>query len=351
MTFERISDLTLGCLIGGAAGDALGYAVEFNPYRRILAVYGDKGIQNYQLDPPTGKAVFSDDTQMTLFTAEGIIHAVETGQDALLSIRDAYLAWLATQGRRAPVPQWSRLAERPSLNVCRAPGNTCMDSLSTHAAGYEPHNLSKGCGAVMRVAPLAIAGINNMCLRANERLDLAVESSKLTHLHPLGYMPSYVLVGLIYNIVVNGGMPAEGPERMRDIFALCCMRHARSLQSRFEKDAAHAAMLENLIETAVLLARNNAPDIDNISLLGEGWVAEETLAIAIYCTLRHIDDFSAALCASVNHDGDSDSTGAVCGNIMGAIHGLNAIPEKWTADLQDTDLLLRIGRQLTELKN
>ena len=59
-------------------------------------------------------------------------------------------------------------------------------------------------------------------------------------------------------------------------------------------------------------------DLEAIRRLGQGWVAEETLAIAVYCAFKYhedIDDFKKALVAAANHSGDSDSTAAVTGNI------------------------------------
>src|SRR5699024_6849945 len=74
-----------------------------------------------------------------------------------------------------------------------------------------------------------------------------------------------------------------------------------------------------LLMRAVKLARDPAvSDLDGIHALGEGWVAEEALAIAVFCAVRYQDDFAAAIRAAVNHKGDSDSTGAICGNILGA---------------------------------
>jgi ADP-ribosylglycohydrolase len=101
--------------------------------------------------------------------------------------------------------------------------------------------------------------------------------------------------------------------------------------------------LEALIDKAVSLAGNEGSDESNIKKLGEGWVAEEALAIALYCALRYENDFSACLIASVNHDGDSDSTGAVAGNILGALIGYDRIDEKWKKNLQFHKLLLHFA--------
>lgn len=73
------------------------------------------------------------------------------------------------------------------------------------------------------------------------------------------------------------------------------------------------------------LARSDVKDHDAIRQLGEGWEADEAWAISLYCAVRHIDSMRDAIIAAVNHDGDSDSTGAITGNIMGAIYGYEAI--------------------------
>ncbi len=80
--------------------------------------------------------------------------------------------------------------------------------------------------------------------------------------------------------------------------------------------------------------------------MGEGWVAEETLAIALYCSLKYENDFDKALIASVNHNGDSDSTGAVTGNILGAYLGMSKIPQKYIDNLELKDVILDIAEDL-----
>lgn len=89
-----------------------------------------------------------------------------------------------------------------------------------------------------------------------------------------------------------------------------------------------------LLEKAIDLAKEGYPSVDKIRQLGEGWVGDEALAIAVYCALSYPDDFAKALILSVNHDGDSDSTGAITGNIMGAYLGISSIPKEWIENIE-----------------
>lgn len=66
----------------------------------------------------------------------------------------------------------------------------------------------------------------------------------------------------------------------------------------------------------------------------------------MYCALKYDKDFDKALIASVNHNGDSDSTGAVCGNILGAYLGYNAIPQKYKKHLELHDLIVEVADNL-----
>ena len=90
---ERIERIK-GCLYGGAAGDALGYAVEFINIDQIKAIYGEDGIREYSLTD--GKAIFSDDTQMTLFTCEAIINSAKNGyKDVNEETYRSFISWLS----------------------------------------------------------------------------------------------------------------------------------------------------------------------------------------------------------------------------------------------------------------
>ena len=353
-------DKIRGSLVGGAAGDALGYAVEFIGESQIFAKYGEKGITSYETDRKTGKAVISDDTQMTLFTANGLLFC-ETraalrgiGARPRSYVEMSYQDWLFTQqysfaDRTKPRHTVSWLMEVPELYKRRAPGNTCLHALIQRrdkhiSAGdciKEPINNSKGCGGVMRVAPVGLWRGDI----AIDHLDMeAAQISAITHGHSLGYMPAAVLAHIVNRLVY--------PKREMTLKEIV-IEAKHTIEKLFEGDE-NLDKLSYLIDLAVSLSENTESDLDNIHRLGEGWVAEETLAIAIYCSLRYQKDFSAALIASVNHKGDSDSTGAVTGNILGALIGYEAIDQKWKTDLELLDVISEIsddlarGCQMTE---
>ncbi len=318
----------LGCLIGGAAGDALGYAVEFVKYDKILKKYGKKGITAYALDPMTAKALISDDTQMSLFTAEGLL---EQEGDELQNIYHAYQNWLITQNtsfENRPLNERSDLMNRYELFSQRAPGSTCLSALTFNTMGTikNPINSSKGCGGVMRVSPIAFLNYYSPF----ELDKLAAQAAAITHGHPLGYLPAALLVHILHKAIYE----KNEKRTLADVIKNSVQEFTALFSS-----APYFHELLAIVNKAIAFSGNKRSDIENIKELGEGWVAEETLAIAVYCALRHDDDFSAAIVAAVNHDGDSDSTGAVTGNILGAYLGESSIDGKWKEHLELYDLL------------
>jgi len=341
-----------GCLFGGAVGDALGYAVEFIEDYVIFERYGSEGITEYALDKVTCKALISDDTQMTLFTANGLL--VGDTRGCMRGVQGwprvyvamAYQDWLYTQTgsyeNRAErgYNQRSWLCDVPELYARRAPGNTCLSALSEaartgHIEDYieNPKNNSKGCGGVMRIAPLAL----NYQM-AIDKLDMeAAQIAAITHGHSLGYMPAAVLCHIINRIV----FPGEKKMTLREIV----VEAKNTAEKIFEGDK-HLKELTDIIDRAIVLSENDFDDLENIRAIGQGWVAEETLAIAIYCSLRYSDNFSRGIIAAVNHSGDSDSTGAVTGNILGALIGYEAIEGKWKKDLECADIILEMADDL-----
>lgn len=356
---EKNLDKIRGALIGGAIGDALGYPVEFLTLDRIIGKYGERGITAYEFDRASGKALISDDTQMTLFTANGILFAETRGRMRGIGaaphdyVAMAYQDWLTTQyadyrtGSQAKRYDCGRsvswLLDVPALYSRRAPGNTCISALSEaresrNVSDYieKPRNNSKGCGGIMRVAPLGIHDANTPIDWLDQE---GAYLSAITHGHPLGYLPAAVLTHILNRIV----FPREKQMTLLEI-----IDEAVETTRRLFDGTDYLDNLCAIIDKAVRLAANHDTDRNNIRQLGGGWVAEETLAIAIYCALRHEHDFSAGIIAAVNHDGDSDSTGAVTGNILGAINGFDSIEAKWKNDLELMDVLLEMSDDLCQ---
>ena len=349
-------DAIRGCIFGGAVGDALGYPVEFLKEGYIFSKYGENGITEYEKDPHTGKALISDDTQMTLFTANGLL--VGDTRGAMRGIQGkprgyvakAYKDWLKTQessmqevnrhDRYTDAGGFSWLLDVPELYVRRAPGNTCLAALED-GTEYDDYvsakrNNSKGCGGIMRVAPLAVDYVfPNIEMLDREGAQLAA----ITHGHSLGYMPAAVLVHIINRIVY--------PPKNRTMTLKEVVLEARDTVKNIYEDDSHIDTLVKIIDLAVKLSENgSSSDLDNIHQIGEGWVAEETLGISLYCALKYQNDFSKGIIAAVNHKGDSDSTGAVTGNILGALLGYNAIEDKWKNGLELSDVILEVADDL-----
>ena len=321
----------IGWLVGGAAGDALGYAVEFDEDFRIFEKYGENGITAYHLF--NGIALISDDTQMTLFTAEGLLTA-QNHSIVIESIYNAYLNWYKTQMLKTPIAD-DGLLSIPCIYDSRAPGNTCLSALKSRACGTieNPINSSKGCGGIMRVAPIAIYCYNRKiaCVEADM---LAARASAITHGHELGYIPSSFFVHILYRIF-------EG------FCLLDAVEDAIKVVPSLFKQSEHISEVLDLLQKAIDLSKQDIDDLDAIRELGAGWVAEETLAIAVYCCLKYKNDFEKVVVAAVNHSGDSDSTGAVAGNIIGAYLGVKNIPEKFLNNLELIETIVDFSKILS----
>lgn len=309
---ERIK----GCLLGGAVGDALGAPIEFLEWNTIQAKFGLQGIVDFA--PAYGiTGAITDDTQMMLFTAEGLLRAYVRGSSRGIChvpsvIHHALLRWLMTQDYQpfthVSLDGW--LVKERALWARRAPGNTCIKALkASQHFGFLAENNSKGCGAVMRVAPCAFFG---------NAFDYATESGRLTHGHPTGYLAA--------------GLFADILQRMAE--------RQDSLEHALTESLATYGHKSGLEETRAMLERvlfyfyeGYRPTPERIDEFGGGWIAEEALAIGTWCALT-ATSFEQGLINAVNHSGDSDSTGMIAGHLLGVQYGTAAIPVRWYEGLE-----------------
>lgn len=317
----------VGSIVGLAVGDALGHPTEFRSRAQILEAFGPGGVTDFvgikderwagsrpyiagRGHPP---GTFTDDTQMTIALAEGLL---EAGGDASLDQQmEAVGRWFV---------RWAR---SPDNN--RAPGGTCMAGcanlergVSWRIAGVAD---SKGCGSAMRVAPIGLLYPDDL-----DRVEeVARASSLLTHRHDAG-VEGAAAAALMVALALRG----DGPSAVYDEVMRRCAGRSADFRTCMEK----------------LPAALEQPPGEALSSrgLGEAWVAEEAVASAMYCFFLHPDDFVAGVLCGVNTDGDSDSIATIAGSVLGARLGAQAIPEKWRRDVEDADALVALADRIFE---
>lgn len=320
MTNRDLSHFS-GCLLGGAIGDALGAPLEFLALAEIRRRFGPQGLRDFVRDEtyPQALAEFTDDTQMTLFTAEGLVIARRrNAATSPESIFRSYLRWLRTQRTRPSGPTGELTREGWLLGIremwkIRAPGGTCLSALESGRMGRPdaPVNNSKGCGGVMRVSPLGLVFADEAAF------NMGVTAAAITHGHPSGYLSAGVFAQVIAEVV-------EGCDLEEAI------RRSLETLARWPEHAETQLAVEGALQAVRMLPHT----AETVETLGGGWVAEEALAITLFCALAHPDDFVEGVLLAVNHSGDSDSTGSMTGSLLGLRLGKGAIPTAWVEGVE-----------------
>lgn len=319
-----------GCLLGGAIGDALGAGVEFHSLGDIQETYGAAGVTD--LVPAYGRrGAITDDTQMTLFTVDGLIRAHvrrDTGAwHPPTDVHAAYLRWAATQRDWGPDERRENdgwLAREEWLYARRAPGTACLTGLSDERMGTleQPKNPdSKGCGTVMRSAPFGLlVGWEPQLV-----FQLAVECAAQTHGHPTGVLSAGAFAVIVHGLARGDSLDAGVQQAL-----------AQLVNRPDHQETTDA------LKRALGAVRQGMPSPERIESLGEGWTAEEALAIGVYCALV-AEDVRHGLLLAVNHGGDSDSTGSICGNLLGVQHGETALPPNWVTEIEGRATILELA--------
>jgi len=203
----------------------------------------------------------------------------------------------------------------------REPGTTCLTALLSGRRGSlaTAINDSKGCGGVMRVAPIGLVD-------EIDPFTLGAEAASITHGHPSGYLSAGAFALIIADVFAG-----------RPLAAGC--EHAVDVLARYPRNDDISRAVLGAVELA---EREPEPAPELVEGLGGGWIAEEALAIALYAALT-ADSFEGGVRTAVNHSGDSDSTGAMAGNILGTQFGRVAIPDRWVASLIERDLVVSVA--------
>jgi ADP-ribosyl-[dinitrogen reductase] hydrolase len=175
----------------------------------------------------------------------------------------------------------------------------------------------------MRAAPAGLAD--------GDPFSLGCQAAALTHGHPTGHQAAGALALMVSEL-------SRGVS-LRDAVAAAIGR-LRQADSGEETAAALAA--------AAAAAQQGRLSADEIGVLGEGWTAEEALAIATHCALT-APSFRSGVLHAVNHGDDSDSTGAICGNLPGTALGAAAIDQDLVEGLEGSSIISQVADDLHDV--
>jgi ADP-ribosylglycohydrolase len=321
-------DRFLGCIYGLAIGDALGYPVEFMSLKEIEKILGPNGVTGFdslkhpeiasRIRQPIGS--YSDDTQMSLATANALINAKSDNlEDIMQEVVKEYISW----------------ADSPENN--RYPGNTCMAGIRNLKAGMHWTNSGipngKGCGAAMRTAPIGLYFADDI----HSLINCSQAVGSCTHKDSGAIAAGSVVAYVIRNAILYGSLINKNPSLLNNQEFIEEILNARKvsfpLKSKLEK------LNQNL---------NYQDSRGALKKLGQGWHGDEAVAMALYCFLKSPRDYRKTVLAGTNIDGDSDSVALIAGAISGAYNGIQSIPQEWINQIENKELLRETAEKLYE---
>jgi len=268
-----------GCLLGQLIGDSLGSLVEFQTPGRILRRYPD-GVRD-MADGGTWNTIAgqpTDDSEMALLLARSL---VSQGKFDISEVEKAYVFWL----------------ESNPFDI----GNTILSGLTGR-----PNPGSQANGAMMRISPLGIFGAN---YPLDEVAEWARQDAAITHVHRVCRQANALFAMAIAHAVSTGCAASD----------------------LYQKIAGWAEEMEvdyRLKET-VAAAAGSPPD-DFIHQ--QGWVLI-AFQNALW-QLLNAQDLEESIIDTVMQGGDTDTNAAICGALLGAVHGREAIPERWVETIR-----------------
>ena len=300
-----------GTILGGASADAQAY--------------------NLKSD---GLDLISDNTQMAVFTVDGLIWALEKAKRKgvyayIPCLFYAYHKWYYTQTGsvadksynfilKGEILKWEELYAR------RGEGMTSMRALegslhNTYGTLKNRINNSKGCGGVMRVAPVGL------CFFHDEKAAFRIgcESAALTHGHIGGIAPAGYIAAVV-SLILQGYEIRNAAERALKLME-CMPGHQDS---------------SNIIKKAMELAQKDMDPKAAAKALGEGFIGEELVALVVYCVLKFNGNVKRTIEFAANYEGNSLSLASISGSVLGAYHGVSNIPFEWIKNLELLELLV-----------
>ena len=288
MSKTTTRDRFRGCLLGLAAGDALGTTLEFKRPGTFQPIHDMIGGGPFELKP----GQWTDDTSMALCLAASLIE--RGGFDA----KDQMNRYL----------RWYRDGYLSSTGDCFDIGNTVASALSRFRNTEEPYSgttdeMSAGNGSLMRLAPVPMYFAGD----AAEAIDRSADSSRTTHGAKEAVDSCRYFAGLLV-----GALKGVGKETL-------LAPHYCPVEGLWERSP--------LAERIACIGGGSFKDRNPPAIKGTGYVVQ-SMEAALWA-LHKSQDFREGALLAVNLGDDADTTGAIYGQIAGAHYGAEAIPAEW----------------------
>ena len=335
---EISPEIYRGCLLGMAAGDAMGAAIDSKSFEQICQTYGPAGLLGYDL--VNGLVDITSYTQIALFTCNGFLLSMARGQLG----NSAYMRHIAIA-----LKEWARsqhLPGDPALRhcwLCRVPeirkrrpmDPRTLDSLTRDVLGTISRPANQGVGPGTLTAAVAAGLFFHPERMAFQDIGLlGAQVVALTHGDPMAYLSGAALAYMIAGIVQAPECPME--EQI--------LQAAEAVTVQFP--CAQANRLQTMLKEAVMLSHR--PEIPGRDVMEqqECKTAAQVLAGAVYAVLASNCDFDAAMILAVNHSGKSAGVGAVAGALLGALLGEQALPDFYLECLDGMSAIREIASDL-----
>lgn len=299
-----------GCLLGLAAGDAVGATLEFCSPGSFTPLTDMAGGGPFHLKP----GQWTDDTSMALCLAASLVE------------RDEFEP--ADQMQR--YVRWFRDGYMSSTGRCFDIGGTTRSALARFEATGEPFSGSTdphaaGNGSLMRLAPAAMF----FARQPETAIHFCAESSRTTHAARNAIDACRYFGGLLV-----GALNGESKENLLS-------PNFTPVPGSWEK----APLAPEIAEVASgSYQRRQPPQIE-----GSGFVVR-SLEAALWA-FHHSTSFEDGCLLAANLGDDADTTAAIYGQIAGAYYGAAGIPKRWLAKLAMRDLIEEQADKIFESSN
>lgn len=327
----------IGCFLGQAVGDAMGYTVDDLTWDNICENYGPNGLLGYDLQ--NDYAEVTSYTQIAAFVANGLLLGVTRGRrsEYLRFITIALREWYKRQHfPRSPDKSWCWVAQKPELRRRHCRDAWMMDALRFEELGTmeRPINNSDSPGAILAAAAVALF-YDPKRLEPEQVGELTAKTLAITHGNPDAFLSGVVLAYALTGIL-------QEPERsLAEQFIQAADVMAGQFGERFSQAKTIAGAVKKVVQSA------QAEDEPR------GWMEEnqcrtasECLTGAMFASLVCPEDFDAAMILAVNHSGRSSAVGAITGAILGAKLGQEALPEFYLESLEPIESLRQLAQDL-----